>query len=75
MDSSHHLRCPGPLIHVFFTKLPAFGQIARMEGVVGKTRGEEFATVLEGGRAVNEVQGVSANLGHAAQSQHHIVAH
>ena len=41
-----------------------------MVDVVDQTRREEFVTILKYGRAMNEVQEVSTDLGHVAQDQH-----
>ena len=68
MDSLHNGRRIGPLMYIFFAELSTLNQIARIGGVVDQTGGEELASVLKGGRIVDESSEVSADLDCARKS-------
>jgi len=68
VDSLYNGRRIGPFMHIFFAELSTLNQIARIGGVVDQTGSEELASVLKGGRIMNESSEVSADLGCARKS-------
>ena len=63
----HHLRCVGPLVHIFFVCFFTLREVARSGRVIAQTSGEEFALILYGGRITNNIPEVSTDLGQVSK--------
>ena len=67
VSALHHLRCVGPLVHIFLVCFFTLREVARSEMIIAQASGEELALILYGGRIANNTPEVSTDLGHVSR--------